>query len=146
MYIIDSFATLGKELSNYSKEKYGKPVHLSFGYAFMGKALEWAEVMWDRGGLGPAGETWNGGSGGRGSVDLWKLAEWHHEHQCYMAASIEDTTLENGPISAIEEEVKEWVLKHKHMPKFAPAINPTYWTPPEHTDAAIATFKRYARY
>ena len=145
-WILDIYGKLGKALSKYAKEKMGRPVHLSYGYPYMAKQLEALPIGWKHGALGPAGETWNGGCGGRGEVDLEKSADWHHEHGCYMSFSITDPTLENGPISAIEEEVKELVLKHKHMPKFAPGIVPPYWTPPEHVDAAIAAAKKYGRY
>jgi hypothetical protein len=145
-WILDIYGKLGKTLSKYAKEKMGRPVHLSYGYPYMAKQLEALPIGWKHGALGPAGETWNGGCGGRGEVDLEKSADWHHEHGCYMSFSITDPTLENGPISAIEEEVKELVLKHKHMPKFAPGIVPPYWTPPEHVDAAIAAAKKYGRY
>jgi hypothetical protein len=145
-WILDMYGTLGKTLSKHAKEKMGRPIHLSYGYPFMAKQLEALPIGWEHGALGPAGETWNGGCGGRGEVDLEKSADWHHEHECYMSFSITDPTLEYGPISAIEEEVKEHVLKHKHMPKFAPGIIPPYWTPPAHVDAAIAAARKYGRY
>ena len=145
-WILDYYGTLGKTLSKYAKEKLGRPIHLSYGYPYMAKALEAYPIGWEHSALGPAGETWNGGCGGRGEVDLEASANWHHEHECYMSFSITDPTLENGPISAIEEEMKEHVLKHKHMPKFAPGIVPPYWTPPEHVDAAIAAARKYGRY
>ena len=66
-----------------------------------------------------------------GDIDLEVAANWMHEHECYCQQAIKDATLENGPISAIEQEVKDLVLKHKHMPKFFPVGVPTYHTPPE---------------
>ena len=111
----------------------------------MGKALEAYQKCWDEGALGPAGEMWNGGQGGRGEVDFEAAAKWHHEHECYMAYSGIDNTTSKGPISAIEEEVKDIVLKHKHQPKFIMCIFPPYWAPPEHIDAAIAAQKKYCR-
>jgi len=140
------FKTIGKTLSEHAVSKWGEKIHLSYGYPYMGKALEAYPYCWEYGALGPAGELFNGGCGGRGEVDLEASANWHHEHECFMSFSITDHTLEYGPISAIEEEVKEHVLRHKHMPKFAPGIIPPYWTPPEHVDAAIAAARKYGRY
>lgn len=145
-WILDYFVDLGKILSDHAKEKMGMPIHLSHGYAFMGMQMKALPIVWEHGALGPAGEMWNGGCGGRGEVDLEASAQWHHEHECFVSFSIEDKTLEYGPISAIEEEVKEHVLKHKHMPKFAPGIIPPYWTPSEHFEAAIAAARKYGRY
>lgn len=103
-------------------------------------------VVWEYGALGPAGEMWNGGCGGRGECDLDAVAQWHHEHECYCSISIEDHTLEFGTQSEIEEAVKDHVMKHKHMPKFAPGIIPPYWTPAKNFDTAIKAFKKYSRY
>jgi hypothetical protein len=145
-WTLDIFGTLGKTFSKYAKEKLGRPIHLSYGYPFMAKALEAYPKCWEHAALGPAGETWNGGTGGRGEVDLEAAADWHHEHGLYMSFSGTDSITENGPISAIEEEVKDIVLKHKHQPKFVLDIFPPYWTPPAHIDAAIAAQKKYGRY
>ena len=112
----------------------------------MGKAIEAYNLMYQYGGLGPAGELFNGGYGGRGEVDLDAAAQWHYEHECYVSMSILDHTAEFGPISQIEEEIKELCEKHKHMPKFVPGFKSTYWTPMAHLDAAAAAFKKYGRY
>ena len=146
LWICDHYSIIGKTLSQYAVEKTGRKIHLSYAYAYLGKALEWYRIMWEHGGLGPAGETFNGGLGGRGQVDLEKAAEWHHKHGLYMSFTIDDHTMESGPISKIEGEVKEHVLHHKHMPKFAPGAKPSYWTPMAHADAAVAAFKKYGRY
>ena len=145
-WTLGHFKTIGKTLSEHAVSKLGEKIHLSYGYPLMGMALKAYPYCWEYGALGPAGELFNGGCGGRGEVDLEASANWHHEHECFMSFSITDHTLEYGPISAIEEETKEHVLKHKHMPKFAPGIIPPYWTPPEHVDAAIAAARKYGRY
>ena len=145
-WICDYEAKIGRTLSKYAIEKLGRPIHLAYGYGLMAKALDWYNALWERGGLGPVGETFNGGLGGRGEEDRETLINWHYEHECYIGISIDDHPMEFGPISAIEEECKELVLKHKHMPKFAPGIVPPYWTPPEHVDAAIAAMRKYGRY
>jgi len=145
-WMLDYYVTIGKELSEHAKEKMGSPIHLSHGYPYTGKGMKAYPKVWDHGALGKAGEMWNGGCGGRGEVDLEAAANWHHEHECFMSFSIEDHTLEFGTLSEIEEAVKEHVLKHKHMPRFAPGIIPPYWTPPAHFDAAIAAARKYGRY
>ena len=145
-WMLDSYRTLGKALSDYAKEKLGRPIHLSHGYPLTGMTMKALPIVWEQGALGPAGEMWNGGAGGRGECDLEAVADWHHEHECFMSFSAHDETMENGPISAIEEEVKDIVLKHKHMPKFTIDIFPPYWAPAEHIDAAIKTQKKYGRY
>ena len=144
--MLDYYVKIGSTLSDYAKEKLGRPIHLSHGYPFMGTALKAYTVVWEYGAMGPAGEAFNGGCGGRGECDLEAAAQWHHEHECFVSFSIEDQTLENGPISDIEEAVKDHVLKHKHMPKFAPGIIPPYWTPSEHFEAAITAARKYGRY
>jgi len=145
-WIIDYYRILGETWSQYARETLGRPIHLSYGHGFMGKANKAYPIMWEYGGLGPAGERYNGVLGAWGEADLEAAANWMHEHECYCQQAIQDHTLENGPISAIEEEAKELVLKHKHMPKFFPVGVPTYWTPLEHSDACLAAIKKYGRY
>lgn len=145
-WILGYHAKLGKTLSQYAEEKLGRKIHLSYGYGFMGKALQAYPKMWESRALGPAGETFNGGFGGRGAVDLEAAANWHHTHECYMSFTIEDHAMEFGPVSAIEEQMKAHVLNHKHMPKFVPSAKATYHTPQVHIDAAIAAARKYGRY
>lgn len=145
-WILDYNAKLGRTLCQYAEEKLGRKIHLAYGYGFMNKAMDAYAKMWEHGALAPAGESFNGGYGGRGEVDLEAAADWHHEHGCYMTFSIFDHTAENGPVSAIEEEMKELVMKHKHMPKFVPGFKATYWTPQAHIDAAVAAVRKYGRY
>ncbi|MFC1925668.1 hypothetical protein ACFLW2_03110 [Chloroflexota bacterium] len=145
-WVIEYHKKLGKALSEYAVEKLGRPTLLVYGYALMGKAMKSYPIMWEHGGLGPAGELFNGGYGGRGEVDLEEAANWHHEHGCFLSYSIEDHPMEFGPISEIEEQMKAHVLKHKHMPRFVPAAKATYWAPMEHIDAAFAAVKKYGRY
>ncbi|TAK34924.1 MAG: hypothetical protein EPO21_07960 [Chloroflexota bacterium] len=146
MWTADYFSTLGKTLSQYAVEKMGRRIHLFYGYAYMGKSYEWFTQMYEVGGLGPAGETFNGGMGGRGAVDLEKSADWHHEHECFMSYTIEDRIMEFGSPTELEEAVKQHCLSHKHMPRFAPGYKPPYWTPFENLDIAIAAHKKYGRY
>lgn len=145
-WIVDYYRQVGETWSQYAKERLGRPIHLSYGHGFMGGANKAYPIMWEHGGLGPAGERYNGVLGSWGEADLEAAANWMHEHECYCQQSIRDHTLENGPISAIEEEAKELVLKHKHMPKFFPVGVPTYFTPPEHSKACLDAIKKYGRY
>lgn len=112
----------------------------------MNQALKAYPIMWEHGGLGPAEEFFNGGYGGRGEVDLDAAANWHHEHGCFLSMSIENPPMEFGPISEIEEQVKDLVLKHKHMPRFIPGAKATYRAPFPHIEAAFAAVKKYGRY
>ena len=145
-WIIHYYKELAERWSNYAKEKLGRPIHLSYGHGYMGMANTAYPIMWEHGGLGPAGERYNGVLGALGEADMEAAADWMHEHECYCQQAIPDATLENGPISDIEEAVKELVLKHKHMPKFFPVGVPPYFTPPEHADACIKALKKYGRY
>ena len=144
-WICDYHKRLGTELSEYAVEKLGREIHLAYGYGFMGKAVQSYDIMWKHGALGPAGKLFNGGMGGRGQADLDEVARWHHEHECYVVVSILDHTMEFGPIPALDEEIKEFIGKHKHMPKFVIGLKATYWTPQAHCDAAIAAAKKYGR-
>ena len=145
-WIIWYYKELAQRWSKHSEETAGKKVHLSYGHGYMGMALKAYPIMWEHGGLGPAGELYNGVLGAWGECDAEAAANWMHEHECYCQQAIFDSTLENGPISAIEEEVKALVENHKHMPKYFAVGVPPYWTPPEHTDACIAALKKYGRY
>jgi hypothetical protein len=146
LWIVDHFKAVGENVCQYSKDKLGKELVMGFGYAFLGKALEWYQVMWDHGGMGPVGKCFNGGTGGRGSVDLEKAADWHHEHQCYLSFTIDDHIMEFGSPTEIEEAIKKTCLDHKHMPKFGPSFKPTYWTPAANVDIAVKALKKYGRY
>ena len=146
LWTTDHYRLIGTNLAEYSVERLGRKMPLYYGYAFMGGALTWYQVMWDQGGLGPVGETFNGGSGGRGEVDLEKAADWHHEHECHMSFTIDDHITEFGSPTEIEEAIKKHCLDHKHMPRFAPGFKPPYWTSPENVDIAVAALKKYGRY
>jgi len=145
-WIISYYKQLGEAWSRYAKEKLGRPIHLSYGHGYMTGALKAYPIMWEHGGLGPAGELYNGVLGAWGEADAEAAANWMHEHECYCQQAIYDPILENGPISDIEAACKKLVLDHKHMPKYFPIGVPTYHTPPEHIDACIAAIKKYGRY
>lgn len=146
LWITEHFRIVGETICQYSKEKARKDLYMSYGYAFLGKAQEWFEVMLEHGGLGPLGKTFNGGCGGRGAVDLEKAADWHHEHGLFISYTIDDHIIEFGSPSEIEEAIKQQVLRHKNQPKFAPSFKPTYWTKAENVDIGVKALKKYGRY
>lgn len=146
LWITDYFRAVGTSLAAYSKEKLGRRMPMTYGYAYMGGALTWYQIMYENGGLGPVGETFNGGLGGRGAVDLEKAANWHHEHECHMCFTIDDHIMEFGSQTEIEEAIKKHCDDHKHMPRFAPAFKPPYWTKQGNVDIAVAALKKYGRY
>jgi len=146
MWVFDHFRDIGKSLSRYAAVNMEGRLHLSYAYAFMGKALDWYSQAWESGAMGPIGETFNGGLGGRGDVDLEKAAQWHDEHGCLMGFCIDDHIMEFGSPSEIEEAIKANCLSHKHMPRFLPAFKPNYWVRPQNVDVAVAAVKKYGGY
>jgi hypothetical protein len=140
-WVADKWAELAKTI------KAMQPgVHLSHGYSFLSGVFQWYPILWDHNAMTP--DTFDGGHGGYSQdIDMKGVFNWHRDHNLYLSYSILDATLEKGPISAIEEEFKALCefSKSQH-PKFAPAINPTYFTPDAHIDAAVAAFKKYSKY
>ncbi len=146
MWMVDHFTKIGTTIASYAEKEMGKKLLMTYGYAFLGKALEWYQIFWGNGALGPVGTTFNGGIGGRGGVDLEKVADWHHEHECVLSYTIDDHITEFGSPSEIEEAIKKHCLDHKHMPRFAPAFKPPYWTPLKNVDIGVEALKKYGRY
>jgi hypothetical protein len=137
-WVADQWRVLGENLKTYSP----KPLHLSHGYSFLSGVFQWYEVLHERGALTP--DMWDGGTGGWSEdMDMWRILDAHRGYNLYLSFSIRNETLEKGPISAIEEEMKTWCEKGKSHPKFSPGVVPVYFCPPEHVDAAIAAFKNY---
>ena len=119
-------------------------IHLSFGYSFLSGVFEWYDILHEMGAMSP--DTWDGGLGGYSEdIDMEKVFDVHREQNWWLSYSIQNETLEKGPISAIEEEVKALSEKGKANPKFSPGIVPVYFVPPSHLDAAIAAVKKYSR-
>ena len=145
-WIIDYERKLAEELSKYAVEKLGRKIHMAYGHGFMGMANKAYPIMWEHGGLGPAGERYNGMLSAWGEADLDEAADWMQEHDCQFMQAIYDPILENGPISEIEAACKELCEKRKHMSKVILTGVPPYWTPPEHVDACIKALKKYGRY
>lgn len=77
-----------------------------------------------------------------------KLIDYYREHNLFLSVSIPHQVLEDGPISAIEEECKKLCEYGKSHPKFSAGAFPgaAFWTPFHHIDAAVAAFKKYGKY
>ena len=140
-WVADKWAELAKTI------KAMQPgVHLSHGYSFLSGVFQWYPILWDHNAMTP--DSFDGGHGGYSQdIDMKGVFNWHRDHNLFLSYSILDETLEKGPISGIEAEFKALCefSKSQH-PKFAPAINPTYFTPDAHIDAAVAAFKKYSKY
>ncbi len=146
LWIADHYRRVGETICQYSKDKAGKELYMGWGLAFMGKSQEFFETMYEHGGQGPVGTTFNGGTGGQGACDLDKLADWCHERELYLSFTIEDHTIEFGTPSEIEEAIKQQIMRHKDKPKFGPSFKPTYFTSFENVEIGVAALKKYGRY
>jgi len=118
--------------------------HLSFGYSFLSGVFEWYDILHEMGAMSP--DTWDGGLGGLSEdIDMKRVFDVHREHNWWLSYSIRNETLEKGPISAIEEEIKALSELGKSHPKFSPGVVPVYFVPPPHVDAAVAALKKYSK-
>jgi len=118
--------------------------HLSFGYSFLSGVFEWYDILHEMGAMSP--DTWDGGLGGLSEdIDMKRVFDVHREHNWWLSYSIRNETLEKGPISAIEEEIKALSELGKAHLKFSPGVVPVYFVPPPHVDAAVAALKKYSR-
>ena len=134
-WLADYWAKIGKALAT--------QVPVVYGYGFAGTA-QWIPIMWERGALGPG--SWSGGLHDY-QCDYKTMIDLHREHDLYVSCMTSDKTLLDGPVSAIEEEIKERCEYGKPYPRFSIAIGMVdYWTPPSHLDAAIAAAKKYGKF
>jgi hypothetical protein len=146
LWITKNYKDVGETVCQHSKDKWGKELWMGWGLSLLGKSQEFFETMYEHGGLGPVGKTFNGGTGGRGAADLDKLADWCHDHELYFSFTIEDHTIEFGSPSEIEEAIKQQIMRHKSKPKFGPSFKPTYWTKAENVDIGVKALKKYGKY
>ena len=102
-------------------------------------------MLQEKGAAGP-----NGLDGGFTGNEPWdkfkKMIDYHKEHNLYFTGALPDEVISKGPISAIDEMVKELSEYSKSSPKFAVAVLSDFWTPPAHWEAAIAASKKYGKY
>jgi len=104
----------------------------------------WLDAMYDGGAYGPGLFEGNLHSH---HDDYKMLIDWSREHNVGCECLTPDTTLINGPISEIEEEVKMRCEYGKSYNKYIQGIGVVdYWTPQAHLDAAIAAAKKYGKY
>lgn len=119
--------------------------HLQFGYSSLPSYTEWMDFLQEKGAVGPDG--FDGGFTGNEPWDkLIKMIDYHKEHGLYFTGSLPDEILSKGPISAIDDIVKELCEYSKSSPKYAVAILSDFWTPPEHWSVAMAAAKKYGKY
>lgn len=91
-------------------------------------------------------DAYDGGTGGwTEEIDMKRVFEWHRDHNIYLSYTMTNETLEGGPVSAIDEEVKAMCESTKSHPKFAAGVSPIYFAPPPHLDAAVAALKKYSK-
>jgi len=135
---------VGDQLTEWVKTtKASSPdIHLSYGYSFLSGVFEWYDMLHKMGVNAP--DAIDGGMGGLSEdIDMKRVLDCHREQNLWLSYSIRNETLEKGPISAIEEEVKALSELGKSHPKFSPGIVPVYFVPHPHVDAALAALKKY---
>ncbi len=137
-WLADYWAKVGKALKVFAPQTY-----LMYAYGF-GMAAQWIPILWERGGLGPG--NFSGGLHDY-QCDYKTMIDLHREHDLYIASMGSDKTVLEGPVSAIEEEIKHLYDLGKSYSRFSLAIGMVdYWTPPSHLDAAIAAARKYGKY
>jgi hypothetical protein len=134
-WLADYWAKVGQAL--------GPQTPVTYGYGFP-MTVQWLPVLWEREALGPG--SFAGGLYDP-QCDPRKMLDFHREHDLYVACVGSYKTLLDGPVSAIEDEVKQLLELGKPYPRFSIAIGMVdYWTPQPHLDAAIAAAKKHGRY
>ncbi len=135
-WLADYWARVGQAL--------GSQVPIIYGYGF-GLAAKWIPVLWERGALGPG--SFCGGYHDHEQSDIKTMLDLHRERDLVIASIGSARILLEGPVSAIEEEIRHLVELGKPYVRFSIAIGMCdYWTPPSHLDAAIAAARKYGRY
>lgn len=139
-WLADAWLDFAKPLKALSPK-----TELTIGMPSLPSFAEFTDVMIERGAVSP--DTWNGGIMGP-EAGMEKLIDYYREHNLFLSVSIPHQVLEDGPISAIEEECKKLCEYGKSHPKFSAGAFPgaAFWTPFHHIDAAVAAFKKYGKY
>lgn len=117
------------------------PIYYTAGVA---ADAAWLPLMVERGIMGPGGLAgWATG----GALDYKKAVDLAREHNIHCMNLSSDKIVLDGPISAIEEDLKMRCDYGKEHTKFAIGIGAIdYHTSQEHVDAAIAAAKKYGKY
>lgn len=136
----DAWADFARPLKALSPE-----TQLIIGLTSLPTFAEYEDLMIERGALGT--DSWNGGITGP-EAGMEKLIDYYREHNLFFVLGIPHNILEEGPLSAIDEECKKLCEYGKSHPKFGAAAMPgaAYWTPFEHLDVAAAAIKKYGKY
>ncbi len=133
-WLAEYWAKVGQALAPKSWNIYG------YGYA---GALQWLDILKENGALGDG--TFRGGLHDY-QCPFKPMIDWHRDNELTLFSMNSDKTLLDGPISKIEEEVKEIVEYGKSYNGFGIAIGMVdYWTPFANLDAAVAAAKKYGR-
>jgi len=132
---VDEYAKVAKVLG-----PFGIPIALGFGIPAV---LEWLPAFWERGALGR--DRFKAVMSGE--VDHRPMIDFCREHDILCACmGPPPTVTKDGPISAIEEEMKKRCEYGKSHTKFATGIAAVdYITPQANFEAAIAAAKRYGK-
>ena len=132
-WMMEYYTKIGKVL--------GSQVPLWYALTYE-KALDWFPVMYERGAVGP--KSFRGWF--CAEMDYQKAVDFSREHDLYCSCALSDRVLLNGPISAIEEEIKKRCEYGKSHPKFAIGIAAVdYLTPISKFKADIAAATRYSK-
>ena len=141
-WIADTWAELGKAIKAIDPK-----IYLINGVTALSTFQEFSNILRERGGLGR--DTFSGGiTGNDDDAIMMSTADYYNEHGLFFCDGILNKTLEEGPMSAVEEAYKKLCEYTKPYPRFSPAIvtASAHWTPFEYVDAAIATVKKYGKY
>ena len=106
--------------------------------------LQWLPHIMEKNIMGPDGYIgWVSGQ----DVDYKKLIDTARDYNLVVASLHSDKTLLDGPMSALEEELRTRIDYGKSHPKFAAAVGTVdYWTPPQHFEAAVEICKKLGKY
>jgi len=132
-WMTEYYARIGKTLG------FQIPLWYALTYEM---AITWFPVVYEKNAVGP--------NNFRGwfcaEIDYQKSIDFSREHDLYCSCALSDRVLLNGPISTIEEEVKQRCDYGRPYPRFAIGIAAVdYSTPPANFEAAISAAKRYGK-
>jgi len=139
-WLADVYVELADFLKGLAPQK-----QLHFGLSTFALYYEWMDLLQEKGAVGH-GRIDGGLTGNEPWDKLKTIIDYHREHNLYLTASLPDEIMSKGPISAIEEGMKELCEYSKSSPKYSPAIISDFWTPSEHWIAATAAAKKYGKY
>ena len=132
-WMMDYYARIGETL--------GSQVPIWYALTYE-KAPTWFPLMYERGAVGS--DSFCGWF--CAEMDYQKAIDFSRKHDLYCSCAISDKVLLNGPITAIEEEIKKRCEYGKSHSRFSIGIAAVdYLTPPSNFEAAVAAAKRYGK-